>query len=58
MTRGLEEANVVPRNRIELLTRGFSVQQECMLIEILDHLIALGRAADVLRESLETGSLV
>ncbi len=26
VTRGLEEANVVPRNRIELLTRGFSVR--------------------------------
>ncbi len=43
---------MVPRPRIELGTRGFSVRQENLLIEILTHLAALGQVADQLRQAL------
>ena len=52
-TRGFQNETMVPRNRIELLTRGFSVSNEALLLNILDHMSALGRAADELRRSLE-----
>ena len=44
--------NLVPRPRIELGTRGFSVRQQHLLIEILIHLAALGQVADQLRQTL------
>jgi hypothetical protein len=51
MTGGLSEVSVVPRNRIELLTRGFSVQPS-LLMDMLSHLAALGRAAEELGRAL------
>ena len=42
----------MPRPRIELGTRGFSVRQEHLLVEILTHLAALGQAAEQLRQAL------
>jgi hypothetical protein len=44
MTGGLPDVRVVPRNRIELLTRGFSVRPD-LVRDLLDHLTALGRLA-------------
>ncbi len=37
---------MVPRPRIELGTRGFSVRQEHLFTEILTHLVAVGQAAE------------
>ena len=51
MTGGLSETSVVPRNRIELLTRGFSVQPS-LVMDMLAHLAALGRAAEQLGQAL------
>ena len=45
---------MVPRPRIELGTRGFSVRQGHLLVEILTHLVALGQAAEQLRQSLSS----
>jgi len=47
---------MVPRPRIELGTRGFSVRQEHLLIEILTHLAALGQVAEQLRQALGSNS--
>jgi len=43
---------MVPRPRIELGTRGFSVRQQNLLVEILNHLAALGQAAEQLKQDL------
>jgi hypothetical protein len=51
MTGGLPEASVVPRNRIELLTRGFSVQPS-LLMDMLAHLAALGHLAEELARTI------
>jgi hypothetical protein len=51
MTGGLSETSLVPRNRIELLTRGFSVQPS-LLLDMLAHLAALGRIAEELGRAM------
>ncbi|GEM_PF-5325294 len=51
-TRGLGKDEKVPRTRIELVTRGFSVRQEHLYIEILTHLVAIGQAAQELLSSV------
>ncbi len=43
---------MVPRPRIELGTRGFSVRQQHLCMEILTHLVAVGQAAEQLRQEL------
>jgi len=43
---------MVPRPRIELGTRGFSVRQQHICIEILTHLVAVGQVAEQLRQEL------
>ena len=43
---------MVPRPRIELGTRGFSVRQQDLCIEILTHLVAVGQVAEQLRQEL------
>ena len=43
---------MVPRPRIELGTRGFSVRQEHLFLEILSHLAAMGQVAEQLRQEL------
>ena len=43
---------MVPRPRIELGTRGFSVRQQHLCIEILTHLVAVGQVAEQLRQEL------
>jgi hypothetical protein len=42
--------------RIELGTRGFSVHHEQTLLDILTHLVALGQAAEQLRQALGSNS--
>jgi len=42
---------MVPGPRIELGTRGFSVRQENLYIEMLTHLVAIGQAAQELLSS-------
>lgn len=54
-TGGLPKNDVVPRTRIELVTRGFSVHQQYLLIEILTNLAAVGQAAQQLLLSFELG---
>ena len=49
---GLAKGYVVPRARVELATRGFSVRQEHLLLEMLTHLIALGQVAEQLKQDL------
>jgi len=44
---------MVPRPRIELGTRGFSVRQQSLCIEILTHLAAVGQAAEQLLLSIQ-----
>jgi hypothetical protein len=51
MTGGLSEVSVVPRNRIELLTRGFSVPPS-LLMDMLSHMAALGRIAEELGRAM------
>ena len=46
---------VVPRPRIELGTRGFSVRQENLCIEILTHLAAVGQDAEKLLLLIQQG---
>ncbi len=53
-TDGLSEKEEVPKPRIELGTRGFSVRQEHLCIEILTHLADIGQAAEELRQTLCT----
>ena len=43
---------MVPRPRIKLGTRGFSVRQQHLCIEILTHLVAVGQVAEQLRQEL------
>ena len=43
---------MVPRPRIELGTRGFSVRQQLLVLAILDHLAAVGQVAEKLRQEL------
>ena len=52
-TDGLTKDDEVPRPRIELGTRGFSVRQENLCIEILTQLAAVGQAADKLLLSIQ-----
>jgi hypothetical protein len=43
---------MVPRSRVELLTRGFSVRPEDLVELLLDQLIALGQTAANLKLAL------
>jgi hypothetical protein len=47
---------MVPKARIELATRGFSVRQEHLCIEILTHLAAIGQAAEELKQTFSANN--
>ena len=44
---------MVPRPRIELGTRRFSVFQQGLTLEILQHLVSIGQAAEQLSRSIQ-----
>ncbi len=52
-TKLLPLFNLVPRLRIELGTRGISVRQQHLCIEILTHLAAVGQAVEQLLLSIQ-----
>jgi len=49
---GLQKSGMVPRPRFELGTRGFSVHQEQLIIEILILFATLGQVAEQLKQTL------